>query len=189
MSDALPVLTFADAQEFEAWLEANHESQGLWVKVARKGSGIPSVHPPEALDVALSFGWIDGLRRRHDDTYYLQRYSPRAKRSKWSKINVAKAQELIASGKMRPQGLAEVERAQADGRWDAAYDSPSRIGVPPDLQAELDKDADAAAYFAQLPSQHRYHILYQLHDAKRPETRARRLAGFVSKLKRRELLP
>jgi len=186
MSDDLPVLTFATADEFEAWLEANHGSAGLWVKVARKGSGVPSVHPPEALDIALSFGWIDGLRKRLDDTYYLQRYTPRTKRSKWSKINVAKAQELIASGRMRPEGLAEVERAQADGRWDAAYDSPSRIEVPPDLQAELDKDPEAAAYFAQLASQSRYAILYRLHDAKRPETRARRLADFVGRLKRRE---
>jgi uncharacterized protein YdeI (YjbR/CyaY-like superfamily) len=189
MSDALPVLTFADADEFEAWLEAHHESPGLWIKVARKGSGVPSVHPPEALDVALSFGWIDGLRKRLDDTHYLQRYTPRTKRSKWSKINVAKAEELIAGGRMRPQGLAEVERAKADGRWAAAYDSASRIEVPPDLQAELDADPEAAAYFAQLPSQSRYSILFRLHDAKRAETRARRLAGFVGKLKRREPLP
>ena len=189
MNDTLPVLTFANADEFEAWLEVNHASPGLWVKVARKCSGISSVHPPEALDVALSFGWIDGLRKRLDDTYYLQRYSPRTKRSKWSKINVAKAEELIASGRMRPEGLAEVERAQADGRWDAAYDSPSRIEVPPDLQKELDEDPEAAAYFAQLPSQQRYSILFRLHDAKRPETRARRFADFVGRLKRREPFP
>jgi uncharacterized protein YdeI (YjbR/CyaY-like superfamily) len=180
------VLTFASADEFEAWLEANHDSPGLWVKVARKDSDIPSVHPPEALDVALSFGWIDGLRKRLDDTYYLQRYTPRTKRSKWSKVNVAKAEALIASGRMRPQGLAEVERAQADGRWAAAYDSPSRIEVPPDLQDELDADPAMAEYFAQLPSQSRYSILYRLHDAKRPETRARRLQDFVGRLKRRE---
>ena len=188
MSD-LPVLTFATKDEFAAWMEDNHAtSDGIWIKVAKKGTGVPSVHPPEALEVALCYGWIDGQRKSLDDAHYLQKYTPRRARSKWSKINVAKAEALIASGEMRPAGLAEIERAKADGRWDAAYDSPSSMKVPPDLQAELDKDPEAAAFFASLDSTNRYAILYRLHDAKRPETRARRLKQYVEALKRGEKL-
>jgi uncharacterized protein YdeI (YjbR/CyaY-like superfamily) len=185
----MELLAFASQDEFEAWMEANHATaDGVWIKVAKKGTGIPSVHPPQALDVALCFGWIDGQRRSIDDTFYEQKYTPRRARSKWSKINVEKVAALIEAGKMRPSGLAEIERAKADGRWDAAYDSPSRISVPPDLQAELDKRPVAAANFAALKSTNRYAILYRLHDAKRPETRARRLAQFVEMLERGETL-
>jgi uncharacterized protein YdeI (YjbR/CyaY-like superfamily) len=185
----MELLAFASQDEFEAWMEANHATaDGVWIKVAKKGSGIPSVHPPQALDVALCFGWIDGQRRSIDETYYEQKYTPRRARSKWSKINVAKVAALTEAGLMREAGLREVERAKADGRWDAAYDSPSRIGVPPDLQAELDKRPAAAAFFATLNSTNRYAILYRLHDAKRPETRARRLAQFVELLERGETL-
>ena len=185
----MELLAFASQDEFEAWMEANHATaDGVWIKVAKKGTGVPSVHPPQALDVALCFGWIDGQRRSIDDTFYEQKYTPRRARSKWSKINVEKVAALIEAGKMRPSGLAEIERAKADGRWDAAYDSPSRIGVPPDLQAELDKRPVAAAIFAELNSTNRYAILYRLHDAKRPETRARRLAQFVEMLERGETL-
>jgi uncharacterized protein YdeI (YjbR/CyaY-like superfamily) len=181
------VLVFASKEEFAAWMEANHaESDGIWIKMSRKSSGVPSVRLPEALDIALCYGWIDGLRKSLDDTYFLQKYTPRRARSRWSKVNVAKATALIESGAMQPAGLAEVERAKADGRWDAAYDSPGNIQVPPDLQAELDSDPGMAEYFAQLKSQERYAILYRLHDAKRPETRARRLEDFVGRLKRRE---
>jgi uncharacterized protein YdeI (YjbR/CyaY-like superfamily) len=154
--------------------------------MAKKSSGIPTVQLGEALDIALCHGWIDGKRKSFDDAYFLQMYTPRRARSRWSKINVGKATALIESGRMRPAGLAEVERAKADGRWEAAYDSPSRIEIPPELQAELDKDPEVAAAFAQLNSQNRYAILYRLHDAKRPETRARRLADFVGRLKRGE---
>jgi len=185
----MELLVFASKDEFEAWMEEHHDSvDGVWIKVAKKGSGIPSVHPPEALDVALCFGWIDGQRKSIDETFYQQKYTPRRARSKWSKINVEKVAALIEAGKMRPSGLAEIERAKADGRWDAAYDSPSRISVPPDLQAELDKRPVAAANFAALKSTNRYAILYRLHDAKRPETRARRLAQFVEMLERGETL-
>jgi uncharacterized protein YdeI (YjbR/CyaY-like superfamily) len=183
------LLPFASKDEFEAWMEANHATvDGVWIKVAKKGTGIPSINAPEALDVALCFGWIDGQRKSIDETYYQQKYTPRRARSKWSKINVAKVHALIDSGAMRPAGLAEVERAKADGRWDAAYDSPSRIEVPPDLQAELDRRPEAAAFFATLNSTNRYAILYRLHDAKRPETRARRLEQFVGMLERGETL-
>jgi uncharacterized protein YdeI (YjbR/CyaY-like superfamily) len=189
MSAEPPVLSFASKAEFEAWLEEHHANPaGIWVKFAKKGSGIPTVTNAEALDVALCFGWIDGQRKALDETHYLQRYTPRRARSKWSKINVAKVAALTERGEMRPSGVAEVERAKADGRWDAAYDSPSRIQVPPDLQAELDNDPAAKASFESLNATNRYAILYRLHDAKRPETRARRLADFVAKLKRGEKL-
>jgi uncharacterized protein YdeI (YjbR/CyaY-like superfamily) len=182
-------LVFASKAEFAAWMEAHHaDTPHVWIKFAKKGSGVASVANPEALDVALCYGWIDGIRKSLDDTYYLQRYTPRRARSKWSQVNVAKVAALIESGEMRPAGLAEIERAKADGRWDAAYPSPSRITVPEDLQAKLDKDPEAAASFAALDSTNRYAILYRLHDAKRPETRARRLAEFVAMLKRGERL-
>ncbi len=185
----MELLVFASKDEFEAWMEEHHDSvDGVWIKVAKKGSGIPSVHPPEALDVALCFGWIDGQRKSIDDTFYQQKYTPRRARSKWSKINVEKVAALTEAGLMRPAGIAEVERAQADGRWAAAYDSPGRIQVPEDLQAELDARPAAAAFFASLNSTNRYAILYQLHDAKKPETRARRLTQFVEMLERGETL-
>ena len=170
----LPVVTFASRDAFAVWLEANHaSSDGIVIKMAKKSSGIPSVALPEALDLALCYGWIDGKRKSLDESYFLQMYTPRRARSRWSKVNVAKVEALIAAGEMRPAGHAEIERAKADGRWDAAYDSPRNMQVPPDLQAELDQDAKAAAAFAALASQNRYSILYQLHDAQRPETRAR----------------
>jgi uncharacterized protein YdeI (YjbR/CyaY-like superfamily) len=185
----MELLAFASVDEFEAWMEDHHATaDGVWIKVAKKGTGIPSVHPPEALEVALCFGWIDGQRKAIDDTYYQQKYTPRRARSKWSKINVEKVAALTAAGRMRPSGLAEVERAKADGRWAAAYDSASRIAVPDDLQAELDARPVAAAAFAALNAANRYAILYRLHDAKRPETRARRLTQFVEMLERGETL-
>ena len=183
------MITFASAAELEAWLEEHHATADeLWIKYPKKGTGIETVSLPDALDLMLAFGWIDAIRRGLDETFYLQRYTPRRVRSKWSKINVAKAEALIASGRMRPAGLAEVERAKADGRWAAAYDGQRSMKVPPDLQAELDADPDAAAFFASLSSQNRYAILFRLHDAKRPETRARRLETFVGMLKRGETL-
>jgi uncharacterized protein YdeI (YjbR/CyaY-like superfamily) len=187
MAEELEILPFASKDAFAAWLDAEHaQADGVWIKFAKKGTGIETIVYAEALDVALCYGWIDGQVKRSDDRYYLQKFTPRRARSRWSKINVGKATKLIEAGHMRPAGLAEVERAKADGRWDAAYDSPSRIEVPPDLQAELDKHPDAAEFFASLNSQNRYAILYRLHDAKKPATRARRLEQFVGMLKRRE---
>jgi uncharacterized protein YdeI (YjbR/CyaY-like superfamily) len=185
----MELLAFASKDEFEAWMEDNHATvDGVWIKVAKKGSGIPSVHPPEALDVALCFGWIDGQRKSIDDVYYQQKYTPRRARSKWSKRNVGLVEKLIEAGEMQPPGHAEIERAKADGRWDAAYDSPANMQVPPDLQAELDARPAAAEFFAGLNSSNRYSILFRLHDAKRPETRARRLETFVGMLERGETL-
>ncbi|HWV84664.1 MAG TPA: YdeI/OmpD-associated family protein [Capillimicrobium sp.] len=188
-ADELPVLRCPDAAAFEAWMEAEHVSApGVWLEFAKKASGIPTVTYGEALDIALCFGWIDGQTKSVDETWYRQRFTPRRTRSRWSLRNVEKVAELIAAGRMRPAGLAEVERAKADGRWEGAYPSPSRIEVPPDLQAELDADPQAAASFAALDSRNRYAILYRLHDAKRPETRARRLAQFVDTLRRGETI-
>src|SRR4051812_2162634 len=183
MATELPVLAFASKEAFEAWMEANHSaSDGIWLKFAKKGTGVPTVVYAQALDVALCFGWIDGQVSKLDETYYLQKFTPRRARSKWSKINVGKATALIERGAMRPAGLAEVERAKADGRWEAAYASPSQIEVPADLQAQLDRHPEAAAYFERLPKIARYAILYRLHDAKKPETRARRLERFMAML-------
>ena len=184
-----PVLAFASQAAFETWLEEHHaDSDGVWIKIAKQGTGIPSVNRAGALDVALCFGWIDGQAKPIDETHYLQKFTPRRERSKWSKINVGKVTELISSGAMRAAGHAEIERAKADGRWDAAYDSPRTSTVPPDLQAELDNDPEAKAFFDGLSSANRYAILYRLHDAKKPETRARRLEQFVAMLKRGETL-
>jgi uncharacterized protein YdeI (YjbR/CyaY-like superfamily) len=187
--DGLPTIPFASAAEWEAWLEAKHAmSAGVWIKMAKKDSGIDSVRYPEVLDSALCFGWIDGRREALDEEYFLQRYTPRRSRSRWSRINREKAQLLIEDGRMRPAGLAEVERAKADGRWAAAYAGQRSIGVPDDLQRELDARPGAKAFFAELTGQNRYAILYRLQDAKKPETRARRLAQFVAMLEAGETL-
>jgi uncharacterized protein YdeI (YjbR/CyaY-like superfamily) len=187
--DTLPVLTFAGHEEFEAWLDLEHtQADGLWIAMAKKNSGIPSIAWPEAVEVALCFGWIDGQRRSHDETYFLQRFTPRRARSPWSKINRDKAESLIAAGRMRPAGQDEIDRAQNDGRWDAAYESARTITVPDDLQSELDADPDAAAFFQTLSSQNRYSILYRINEAKKPETRARRIAKFVAMLQQNETI-
>ena len=184
-----PELAFASVEEWRSWLEAHHASaSGLWIRFARRGSGLESVTHAEALEAALCFGWIDARKGRGDETHWLQRFTPRTARSKWSKVNRAKAEALIASGEMQPAGLREVERARADGRWERAYDAASTAVVPDDLQRELDADPAAAAFFAGLDSRNRYAILYRLQDAKRPETRARRLEKFVAMLKAGEKL-
>jgi uncharacterized protein YdeI (YjbR/CyaY-like superfamily) len=187
--DGLPTIAFASAAEWEAWLEANHAvSAGVWIKIAKKDAGIESVRYPEVLDSALCFGWIDGRREALDERWFLQRYTPRRSRSRWSRINREKAQLLIEGGRMRQSGLGEVERAKADGRWAAAYAGQRSIAVPDDLQRELDARPGARAFFAELNGQNRYAILYRLQDAKKPETRARRLAQFVAMLEAGETL-
>jgi uncharacterized protein YdeI (YjbR/CyaY-like superfamily) len=183
------VIAFDSDADWEAWLEEHHATaDGVWVKIAKKGTGIPTVAYPEVLDTALCFGWIDGQRKALDDQYFLQRFTPRRARSRWSQVNRDKVEALTKAGRMRPPGIAEVERAKADGRWDAAYASVRTMGVPADLQRELDARPQAAAFFATLNSQNRYSILYRLHDAKRPETRARRLEKFVAMLEAGETL-
>jgi uncharacterized protein YdeI (YjbR/CyaY-like superfamily) len=181
--DDVEGIPFATTEAWERWLEDNHaEADGVWVKIAKKGTGIESVRYPEVLIGALCFGWIDARRQSLDEQWFLQRFTPRRSRSPWSKINRDHAERLIAEGRMRPAGLAEVERAKADGRWDAAYDGQARIAVPEDLQAELDARPGAKAFFDGLDSRNRYAILYRLQEAKKPETRARRLGKFVAML-------
>jgi uncharacterized protein YdeI (YjbR/CyaY-like superfamily) len=176
---------FADAKAWWTWLEKQHAAApGVWMKIAKKEAPETSVQYPEALDAALCFGWIDGQKKSIDAHYWLQKFTPRAKRSIWSKVNRDKVQALADKGLMQPAGLAEVERARQDGRWDAAYDSWSAAEVPPDLQAALDANAKARANFARLSGQNRYAILFRTHQAKRAETRARRIADFVAMLER-----
>lgn len=183
------MLAFASQAEWEAWLDAEHAaSDGVWVKFAKKGSGVESVTYAEALDVALCYGWIDSQVKAHDERFYLQKFTPRRSRSKWSQINRDKVERLIAEGRMRPAGLAQVELAKADGRWDAAYASPATIEVPQDLQAALEASPRAAEFWAGLNKANRYAIVYGLEDAKKPETRERRLAKFVGMLERGEKL-
>jgi uncharacterized protein YdeI (YjbR/CyaY-like superfamily) len=178
-----PIIPFASRDAWEAWLEEHHTaSDGLWLKFAKKGSGLETVTYVQAVEAALCYGWIDGQVRKFDEYYYLQRFTPRRPRSKWSKINRQKVTELIERGAMKPAGLREVERARADGRWDAAYDSPSTATVPEDLLRELEKNEKAREFFSELDGRNRYAILYQIQDARRPETRARRLAKYVAML-------
>jgi len=183
----LPVVLFPSQEAWEAWLsQQGMVSEGLWVKLAKKGSGIDSVTYAEAVEVALCYGWIDGQARRFDDDYYLQRFTPRRARSKWSKINRDKAERLIESGAMKASGMSEVERARADGRWEAAYDPPSQATVPDDLRVELEKNDRARRFFEGLDATNRYAILHRIQDAKRPETRLRRIEKFVAMLNRGE---
>jgi uncharacterized protein YdeI (YjbR/CyaY-like superfamily) len=187
MADDLPILLFATPADLEAWLEENHASSaGLWLKIAKKGSGVESVSYAQALELALCFGWIDSQKRGFDERHFLQRFTPRRPRGKWSLINREKAEELIASGAMRPTGMAEVETAKADGRWEAAYAGQRTAEVPEDLQCELDRNEAVRLFFARLDSANRYAILYRLEEAKKPETRERRLRKFIAMLERGE---
>jgi uncharacterized protein YdeI (YjbR/CyaY-like superfamily) len=187
MADDLPVLLFASPEQLEGWLEEHHaKSEGIWLKIAKKGSGIDSVSYAEALESALCFGWIDSQKRGFDEKHFLQRFTPRRPGGKWSRINREKAEGLIASGAMRPAGLTEVDAAKADGRWDAAYAGQRTAEVPDDLRRELGRNQAARDFFAKLDSANRYAILYRLEDAKKPETRRRRLRKFVAMLERGE---
>jgi uncharacterized protein YdeI (YjbR/CyaY-like superfamily) len=175
-------LFFEGREAFEEWLEMHGESaDAVWLRMAKKGTGIASLDWARAVDVALCFGWIDGQSRRIDDEWFLQRFTPRRPRSVWSKVNREKVEALTAAGRMRPRGLAEVARAKADGRWDAAYDSMASASVPDDLADALEK-AGLGKVFAGLDSRNRYAILHRVQTAKRPETRARRIANFVDLL-------
>jgi uncharacterized protein YdeI (YjbR/CyaY-like superfamily) len=179
----LPTLFFESQAAWRKWLAANHaKSPGVWIRYARKAAGVKSISYAEAVEESLCYGWIDGQSRSGDDAHYVQRFTPRAARSKWSQINRAKALALIETGRMKPAGLREVERAKADGRWEAAYASSSAAQAPDDLLRALAKNKRAAAFFEGLDSRNRYAILHRLHDAKKPETRARRLDKFVAML-------
>jgi uncharacterized protein YdeI (YjbR/CyaY-like superfamily) len=178
----LPVLAFADVGALERWYARNEDSAGFWLKIARAGSDQPSVSRAEVLDVALCHGWIDGQAASFDDDWWLQRFTPRRRQSRWSQINCAKAEQLIAAGRMTGRGQAEVDAAKADGRWEAAYPGSRTATVPDDLQARLDQSPSAAAFFATLSSQNRYSILHRLGAVKRPETRARKIEQYVAML-------
>jgi uncharacterized protein YdeI (YjbR/CyaY-like superfamily) len=182
-------LHFDGAREWEAWLERHHAtSDGVWLRIAKKGAPTVSVTHPEALDLALCYGWIDARSRSDGPQYWLRRFTPRSARSIWSKVNREKASALVDAGRMQPPGRHEMERAQADGRWEAAYDPGSRALVPPDLQAALGENPAARAFFATLDSQNRYAVLFRLQTAKRADTRARRIEAFVAMLNRGEKL-
>jgi uncharacterized protein YdeI (YjbR/CyaY-like superfamily) len=179
----LPIVPFASRGAWEEWLEERHaSSDGVWLKIARKGSGIESVTFAEALDAALCYGWIDSQRAGFDGRFFLQRFTPRKPRSKWSQVNREKVAGLIEEGRMKPAGFREVERAKADGRWDAAYEPQSTATVPDDLRIALEKHEGAREFFEALNSRNRYAILHRIQDAKRPETRARRIARYVAML-------
>jgi uncharacterized protein YdeI (YjbR/CyaY-like superfamily) len=180
-----PRLLFPDAAAWERWLGENHGTErGLWLQIAKKGTGIASVTYDEALDIALCYGWIDGQRRSLDAEHFVQRFTPRRRGSAWSKRNVGKVAELIAGERMRPPGLAEVEAAKNDGRWEAAYDSPKDMEVPADFQQALDGNEGARAHFAALTKSSRYAILLNLQLAKTPATRARRIGAAVAMLEK-----
>ena len=179
----LPILPFASREAWEVWLAEEHAtSDGLWLKIAKKGSGIETVTFAEALDVALCYGWIDSQRAGFDGRFFLQRFTPRKPRSKWSQVNREKVAKLIEAGRVRPAGLREVERAKADGRWDAAYEPQSTATVPEDLRLELERNEGAREFFETLDKANRYAILFRIQDAKKPETRARRIAKYIEML-------
>ena len=183
MPDDLPILAFETPAAWEAWLAEHHATApGVWLKLAKRGSGHASVTYAEALDVALAYGWIDGQKGRSDADWWLQRFTPRRPSSRWSQVNRDKALALIEAGRMQPAGMREVERARADGRWDAAYASQRTMTVPDDLRAALDANPAASAFFATLDGANRYAVLYRVQDAKRPETRARRIEQYVAML-------
>lgn len=189
MKDDLPIIPFASPGDWDAWLDDHHEtSPGLWLKIGKAGSGLDSVTYAEAVEVALAHGWIDGQKGKFDETYWLQRFTPRGPRSKWSMINRDKALRLIERRAMKPAGLREVERAREDGRWEAAYQSPRGATVPDDLQAALDANDAAREFFATLSGANRYAILYRIQDAKKPETRARRIEKFIEMLTEQKTL-
>lgn len=185
----LPTLPFESKKKWADWLAKQHNgSAGVWLKLAKKNSGIPSVTYEEALDVALCYGWIDGQKKGFDDKYWLQKFTPRGPKSIWSKINTKKAERLIASGEMKPAGLKAIEAARQDGRWEAAYSSQKNISVPEDFQTALDSNKQAKAFFATLNSVNRYAILFRIQTAKKAETRVRRIQQFIEMLERGEKL-
>jgi uncharacterized protein YdeI (YjbR/CyaY-like superfamily) len=186
---ALPILKFPDRAAWAAWLgKHGARSKGIWIELAKKASGVPTVSYAEAVEEALCHGWIDGQKQSAGSGSWLQKFTPRGPRSIWSQINRGKALALIEAGRMQPAGLAEVERAQGDGRWQAAYAPPKTARPGPEFQAALDANPRAKAFFATLESRNRYAVLWRIETAKKPETRARRIADLVAMLARHEKL-
>lgn len=186
MPDDLPIKHFKDQKAWEKWLAANADGKGIWLRIAKKDSGIASVNYAEALEVALCHGWIDGQKRGHDEQFFLQRFTPRRPRSLWSRINIAHVERLIATGRMQANGLREIEAARADGRWDAAYQSFSGVEVPVELAEALKKNRKAKAFFDQLDKTNRYSFCWRVHTARKVETRVARARKFVEMLARGE---
>src|SRR5438270_10661637 len=181
------ILEFEGREAWAQWIEHNHTAaEGVWLRLAKKKSTARSISHPEALEVALCYGWIDGQKRGESGQTWLQWFGPRARKSIWSKVNREKALALIEAGEMRPAGLKEVERARADGRWDRAYDPQRTAPVPDDLQAALSRNAKAKSFFAKLDSKNRYAVLHRIQIAKKPETRVRRIGRFVEMLAKGE---
>lgn len=188
-STELPIRPFANKKKWADWLAKQHDkSAGVWLKLAKKDSGIASITYEEALDVVLCYGWIDGQKKGFDDKYWLQKFTPRSPKSIWSKINTEKVERLIASGEMKPAGLKAIEDAKADGRWDAAYASQKQMVVPKDFQSALDKNPKAKVFFATLQSSDRYSFLFRLHHAKKDETRQKHIKNFIEMLEHGQTL-
>lgn len=178
---------FANQAEWAAWLEKNHrKAEGLWLRLAKKGSSLQSITYSEALEAALCQGWIDGQKRGESDDAWLQRFVPRSAKSVWSKINREKTTALIATGRMRPAGLAAVESARKDGRWGAAYDSPKSAKVPEDFEAAMNASPRAREFFESLDSANRYALLFRIQTVKKAETRSRKIKAFIRMLERNE---
>ena len=186
-ADKLPIISFETQQDWEAWLKEHHtDTRGIWLKIAKKETGILSLSYSEALESALCYGWIDGQKASFDDKYWLQKFTPRRLKSVWSKVNCDKAIALIKEGRMQPAGLRQVELAKADGRWDMAYESQGKITIPDDFQSELDKNQRAKDFFGTLNSVNRYAILHRIQTAKKAETRSARIKKFIEMLAKNE---
>ena len=189
MASETGIRLFPTSTSWETWLEKNHGAHsGLWLRLAKKDSGLKTVTYFEALEVALCYGWIDSQKKGHDEVSWIQRFTPRGPKSIWSRINKEKATAFIKSGRMKPAGLKAIEAARQNGQWDAAYDSQSRIPVPVDFEKELKKNKKAAAFFAGLNSANRYAILFRIQTAKKLETRTKRIAQFIGMLEKDEKL-
>lgn len=183
------ILPFKTQEAFEKWLSQNHDQvDGIWARLYKKASGIKTITYAEALDEALCYGWIDGQTQRHDEKSYLQKFTPRRARSKWSQINKEHVIRLTRLGKMKPSGLSEVEKAKKDGRWDSAYASPKNMVMPEDFLKELSKDTKAAEFFETLSKTNKFAIAFNLQDAKKPETRERRMKKYIGMMKKGEKL-
>jgi uncharacterized protein YdeI (YjbR/CyaY-like superfamily) len=188
-SEKLPIIGFATQQDWEAWLAEHYaDPTGIWLKIAKKATGVLSISYSEALEGALCYGWIDGQKAAFDEHYWLQKFTPRRAKSIWSQINCDKAASLIETGKIHPAGLRQVELAKADGRWQAAYAGQSKATVPDDLQNALDNNPQARDFFLTLNSVNRYALLFRIQTARKAETRATRIQKFVDMLAKGEKL-
>lgn len=187
--DRYETMIFASPSSWEEWLDLHHEdSKGIWLKIAKKDSLAASITYQEALDKALCYGWIDGQKKAYDETYWLQKFTPRSPKSVWSKVNTSKALKLIESGKMQPSGMKAVDAAKKDGRWDAAYESQKNMTVPEDFLKELEKNDRAKEFFGTLNKQNQYAICYRIHNAKKHQTRQERIMKFIDMLNNQQKL-